>query len=164
MKDFKLTRNEQPARCHVCGIKSKDVFSLAEDGQKERMLCSVCLSLEHPEKMKLETQTGLLLKRNTNRKLYSLLFRSIAKAEKSTDDSYREKAQKLKQILLSTTDLVLNETGSDDGYDLLHLIKKHHQLLPMNFDDEFVTSVAESDELPDVSDWNEIYKGKRGFK
>ncbi|HFT8026236.1 TPA: hypothetical protein ACGR8R_004380 [Enterobacter hormaechei] len=77
MKDFKLTRNEQPARCHVCGIKSKDVFSLAEDGQKERMLCSVCLSLEHPEKMKLETQTGLLLKRNTNRKLYSLLFRSI---------------------------------------------------------------------------------------
>ncbi|EBJ2247619.1 hypothetical protein I6K44_27965 (plasmid) [Klebsiella pneumoniae] len=114
--------------------------------------------------MKLETQTGLLLKRNTNRKLYSLLFRSIAKAEKSTDDSYREKAQKLKQILLSTTDVVLNETGSDDGYDLLHLIKKHHQLLPMNFDDEFVTSVAESDELPDVSDWNEIYKGKRGFK
>ncbi len=86
------------------------------------------------------------------------------KAEKSTDDSYREKAQKLKQILLSTTDVVLNETGSDDGYDLLHLIKKHHQLLPMNFDDEFVTSVAESDELPDVSDWNEIYKGKRGFK
>lgn len=63
MKDFKLTRNEQPARCHVCGIKSKDVFSLAEDGQKERMLCSVCLSLEHPEKMKLETQTGLLLKK-----------------------------------------------------------------------------------------------------
>ena len=56
-------------------------------------------------------------------KLYSLLFRSIAKAEKSTDDSYREKAKKLKQILLSTTDVVLNETGSDDGYDLLHLIK-----------------------------------------
>ncbi|QQM89073.1 hypothetical protein JIK52_30125 (plasmid) [Klebsiella variicola] len=113
--------------------------------------------------MKLETQTGLLLKRNTNRKLYSLLFRSIAKAEKSTDDSYREKAQKLKQILLSTTDVVLNETGSDDGYDLLHLIKTP-SVTSMNFDDEFVTSVAESDELPDVSDWNEIYKGKRGFK
>ncbi|WP_250150642.1 hypothetical protein [Escherichia coli] len=61
MKDFKLT-NEQPARCHVCGIKSKDVFSLAEDGQKENAL--LCMPVARtPGEMKLETQTGLLLKK-----------------------------------------------------------------------------------------------------
>lgn len=164
MKDFSLTKCESPARCNGCGIKSKDVFLLTEKGQKERTLCSVCLSVEHPDKMKLETQTGLLLKRKTNRKLYSLLFRAIANAEMSENEEYREKAQQMKKILVSTSDVVLNETESDDGYDLLHLIKRHHQLIPMNFDEEFMRSVADADSLPDVGDWKKIYKGKRGLK
>ena len=64
---------------------------------------------------------------------------------------------------LSTTQVVLNETGSDDGYDLVHLIKKHHQLLPLNFDDEFLQTIADSDdEMPDVGTWANILKAKRG--
>ncbi|HBW5254127.1 TPA: hypothetical protein ME689_004934 [Klebsiella pneumoniae] len=113
--------------------------------------------------MKLETQVGLFLKRKTNRTIYSILARAIAHAAKSDNPEYREKAEKMMKALLSTTQVVLAETGSDDGYDLLHLIKKHHQLLPMNFDDEFLKTIADSDdEMPDVDTWEQLYKAKRG--
>jgi hypothetical protein len=162
MSIFTLSKLNTPSICQSCGIKSKDVFTLASDEGK-RNLCSLCLSIEHPEKLKLETRTGLLVKRKSNRKIYSLLARALSHAAQSDDATYRNKADEIKKALLSTTDVVLHETGSDDGYDLLHLIKKHHQIVPMNFDEEFMNSIANSgDDLPDTAHWSAIYKNKRG--
>ncbi|HHD8104002.1 TPA: hypothetical protein ACOXWE_004611 [Salmonella enterica] len=163
MPAYTISRIESSSSCESCGINSKDVFQLQIAGERTRNLCSLCLTSEHPEKMKLETQVGLFLKRKTNRTIYSILARAIAHAAKSDNPEYREKAEKMMKALLSTTQVVLAETGSDDGYDLLHLIKKHHQLLPMNFDDEFLRTIADSDdEMPDVDTWEKIYKAKRG--
>ncbi|EOZ6414822.1 hypothetical protein ACQUXI_003965 [Cronobacter turicensis] len=163
MPAYTISRIESSSSCQSCGINSKDVYQLQIAGERTRNLCSLCLTSEHPEKMKLETQVGLFLKRKTNRTIYSILARAIAHAAKSDNPEYREKAEKMMKALLSTTQVVLAETGSDDGYDLLHLIKKHHQLLPMNFDDEFLKTIADSDdEMPDVDTWEQLYKAKRG--
>ena len=163
MPAYTISRIESSSSCESCGINSKDVYQLQIAGERTRNLCSLCLTSEHPEKMKLETQVGLFLKRKTNRTIYSILARAIAHAAKSDNPEYRAKAEKMMKALLSTTQVVLAETGSDDGYDLLHLIKKHHQLLPMNFDDEFLKTIADSDdEMPDVDTWEKIYKAKRG--
>lgn len=163
MPAYTITRIETPSLCQSCGINSKDVYQLEIDGERTRNLCSLCLAAEHPEKMKLETQVGLFLKRKSNRTIYSLLARAVAHAAQSDNPEYREKADRMIKALLSTTQVVLNETGSDDGYDLGHLIKKHHQLLPMNFDEEFLKTIADSgDELPDVDTWSTIFNAKRG--
>lgn len=163
MPAYTISRIESSSSCQSCGINSKDVYQLQITGERTRNLCSLCLAAEHPEKMKLETQVGLFLKRKTNRKIYSILARAIAHAAQSDNPEYREKAQRMMKALLSTTQVVLNETGSDDGYDLVHLIKKHHQLLPLNFDDEFLKTIADSDdEMPDVDTWANIFKAKRG--
>lgn len=163
MPAYTITRYQSPSLCQSCGIKSKDVYQLQIAGESIRNLCSLCLTAEHPEKMKLETQVGLFIKRKTNRRIYSILSRAIAHAAQSDNLEYREKADRMIKALQSTTQVVLNETGSDDGYDLGHLIKKHHQLLPMNFDDEFLKTIADSDdELPDVDTWLKIFNAKRG--
>jgi len=163
MPAYTISRIETSSPCQSCGINSKDVYQLQIAGEHTRNLCSLCLAAEHPEKMKLETQVGLFLKRKTNRTIYSILARAIAHAAQSDNPAYREKAARMKEALLSTTQVVLNETGSDDGYDLEHLIKKHHQLLPMNFDEEFLKTIADSDdEVPEVGTWSKIYKAKRG--
>lgn len=163
MPAYTISKIEPSSSCQSCGINSKDVYQLQITGEPTRNLCSLCLAAEHPEKMKLETQVGLFLKRNTNRKIYSILARAIAHAAKSDNPEYREKAERMMKALLSTTQVVLNETGSDDGYDLVHLIKKHHQLLPLNFDDEFLQTIADSDdEMPDVGTWANIIEAKRG--
>lgn len=163
MPSYTITRIETPSLCQSCGINSKDVYQLEIAGERTRNLCSLCLAAEHPEKMKLETQVGLFLKRKSNRTIYSLLARAIAHAAQSDNPEYREKADRMIKALLSTTQVVLNETGSDDGYDLGHLIKKHHQLLPMNFDEEFLKTIADSDdEMPDVDTWSTIFNAKRG--
>lgn len=160
---YTLTRIATRSKCQSCAIESKDVFRLQTENEPEKNLCSVCLSIHHPDKYKKEMQVGLLVKRKGNRRLFSLLFRAIAHAEQSDNELDREKAAKIKAALLSTTEVVLNETGSDDAYDLLHLIKQHHQLLPMNFDADFIESVAGSDDsLPKTERWNEIYNSKRG--
>lgn len=163
MSSFTLNKCPDKTKCQQCRIESKDVFRLKTEAEPEKILCSICLSIHHPDKFKKEMRVGLMVKRKSNRRLFSLLFRALAHAETSGNEHDREKAERIKAALLSTTEVVLNETGSDDAYDLQHLIRQHHQLLPMNFESDFIRSVSASDDgLPDTARWKEIYNAKRG--